>query len=80
MNQERRRGAPRSGQIPILALSVEETAESVGLAYKTTLRLIQRGLIGATQVGQTWVVPVTEIQKWLDKAVAERAAELQAAA
>lgn len=48
-----------------LALSVKETAEALGVCEKTVRRLIQRRLLRASQALRHWLIPKTEIERFL---------------
>ena len=56
----------RVSAVPRLALSVEEAARSVGLCSKTVSKLIHEGRLRCVQVGTRRLLPVAEIQRWLD--------------
>lgn len=48
-----------------LALSVKETAESLGVREKTVRRLIQRRLLRATRALRHLLIPKTELERFL---------------
>ena len=56
----------RVSPLPRLALSVEETGQTVGLCGKTVSKLIHDGRLRCVSVGTRRLVPVAEIQRWLD--------------
>ena len=53
------------------ALSLAEAEQAVPLCTKTLLKLIADGRLRALRVGTRWVIPVSEIQAWLDREAAE---------
>ncbi|MDA0284783.1 MAG: excisionase family DNA-binding protein [Planctomycetota bacterium] len=62
--------SPRVSPVPRLALSMEETAQAIGLCGKTVGKLIADGRIRFVSVGTRRLVPLTEIQRWLDREAA----------
>lgn len=46
-------------------LPIGKAAERWGVSY-TRAFFIARGLPGCQKIGRTWIVPVIEVQKWLD--------------
>mgnify|MGYP003680127350 CR=1 len=56
----------RVSPIPRLALSLEESSQAVGLCSKTVSRLITEGRLKCVQVGTRRLIPVSELQRWLD--------------
>lgn len=63
--------SPRVSPVPRMALSLEETGQSISLCSKTVSRLIADGELGCVTVGTRRLVPLTEIQRWLDRESAE---------
>lgn len=61
----------RVSPIPRMALSLEESGQAIGLCSKTVAKLINEGRLRAANVGTRRLVPVTEIQRWLDREAAE---------
>lgn len=62
--------SPRVSPVPRMALSLEETGQSTSLCSKTVSRLIAEGKLGCVTVGTRRLVPLTEIQRWLDREAA----------
>ena len=52
--------------VPRLALSLEESGKAVGLCSKTVSKLIADGRLRAVNVGTRRLIPVSELQRWLD--------------
>ena len=48
-----------------VTLSVEETAEALGVSYSLAYRRIKAGDIPSRRVGHRIVVPVSRFKKWL---------------
>ena len=61
----------RVSLVPRTALSVEETGQSTSLCSKTVGKLINDGRLKCVMVGTRRLVPVTEIQRWLDREAAQ---------
>lgn len=61
----------RVSPVPRLALSVDETGKSTDLCGKTVSKLIAEGRLRCVTVGTRRLIPVTEIQRWLDREAAE---------
>ncbi|NQV24928.1 MAG: helix-turn-helix domain-containing protein [Rhodopirellula sp.] len=61
----------RISPVPRLALSLEESAKAVGLCSKTVGNLIRDGRLRAVHVGTRRLVPVSELQRWLDAEAAQ---------
>lgn len=61
----------RVSPVPRTALSVEETAQSTSLCGKTVGKLITDGRLRCVMVGTRRLVPVSEIQRWLDREAAQ---------
>ena len=62
---------PRVSPVPRMALSMEEAGQSISLCSKTVSRLIADGDLRCVTVGTRRLVPVTEIQRWLDRESAQ---------
>lgn len=56
----------RVSPVPRLSLSLEEAGQAVGLCSKTVGKLITDGRLRCVHVGTRRLIPVTEIQRWLD--------------
>jgi excisionase family DNA binding protein len=52
--------------VPRMALSLEETGKAIGLCSKTVSKLIAEGRIGCVMIGTRRLIPVSELQRWLD--------------
>jgi len=61
--------------VPRLALSLEEVAQAVGLCSKTVSALIHDGRLLSVRVGTRHLVPVSEIQRWLDAEAGQAGSE-----
>ena len=61
----------RVSPVPRLSLSLEETGKAIGLCSKTVGKLITDGRLACVMVGTRRLVPVTEIQKFLDREAAQ---------
>lgn len=48
-------------------MSVAEVMKSIGICRQKVMELIKKGDIRAIRVGDRWVIPVTEIDKFLQK-------------
>lgn len=48
------------------ALSLEEAGQAVGVCSKTVSNLIRDGRLRSVRVGTRHLVPVSELQRWLD--------------
>ncbi len=57
----------RVSPVPRLSLSMEETAQAIGLCSKTVGKLIADGRLRCVTVGTRRLVPISELQKWLDR-------------
>lgn len=53
--------------VPRLALSIEEAGQAVGLCGKTVSKLIADGRLRSVRVGTRHLLPVSELQRWLDR-------------
>ena len=62
--------SPRVAPVPRMALSVDETGMTVDLCGKTVGKLISDGRLRCVTVGTRRLVPLTEIQRWLDREAA----------
>jgi excisionase family DNA binding protein len=62
---------PRVSPVPRLAFSVEETGKATDLCGKTVSKLIAEGRLRCVTVGTRRLVPLTEIQRWLDREAAQ---------
>jgi excisionase family DNA binding protein len=49
-----------------MALSLEESGQAIGLCSKTVSKLIGDGRLRCVMVGTRRLIPVTELQRWLD--------------
>ena len=56
----------RVSPVPRMALSLEESAKAIGLCSKTVSKLIADGRLRAVNVGTRRLIPVTELQRWLN--------------
>ncbi len=52
--------------VPKLAYTVEETAQALGLSTITVYRLLARGILKSSGGLRHKVIPVTEIQRFLN--------------
>jgi len=50
-----------------MALSMEESGQAVGVCGKTIANLIRDGRLRSVRVGTRHLVPITELQRWLDR-------------
>lgn len=56
----------RVSPVPRMALSLEEAGKAIGLCSKTVSKLIADGRLRCVMVGTRRLIPVTELQRWLD--------------
>jgi excisionase family DNA binding protein len=56
----------RVSPVPRMALSLEESGQAIGLCSKTVSKLIGDGRLRCVMVGTRRLIPVTELQRWLD--------------
>lgn len=61
----------RVSPIPRMALSLEESGQAIGLCSKTVSKLVTDGRLRAVQVGTRRLIPISEIQRWLDREAAQ---------
>lgn len=59
---KRKKDDASTGTVPLLWLTVDQTAEALQLNYYTVVRLIHAGEIAAEKFGKEWRVPVKEIE------------------
>ncbi len=52
--------------VPRLALNLEESGEAISVCGKTVANLIRDGRLRSVRVGTRHLVPVSELQRWLD--------------
>jgi excisionase family DNA binding protein len=60
----------RVSPIPRLALSLEEGGQAVGVCGKTLSKLIADGRLKCVRVGTRRLIPISELQRWLDSEAA----------
>jgi len=53
--------------MPPKAMSIKEVMKSVGICRQTVMKLINRGNIHAVRVGDRWLIPVAEVDRFLQK-------------
>jgi excisionase family DNA binding protein len=53
------------GGLPRLAFTMQETADILGVSYKTVHRLLQRGLLKGSRALRHKIIPRTEIERFL---------------
>lgn len=63
--------------IPRLALSLQEAAQAVGVCGKTVSALIHDGRLRSVRVGTRHLVPISELQRWLDTEAGQDGSEVQ---
>ena len=56
----------RVSPVPRMALSLEESGQAIGLCSKTVSKLIGDGRLRCVMVGTRRLIPVSELQRWLD--------------
>jgi excisionase family DNA binding protein len=61
----------RVSPVPRMALSLEESGQAIGLCSKTVAKLINEGRLRAVSVGTRRLIPVSELQRWLDREAAQ---------
>ncbi len=61
----------RVSPIPRMALSLEESGKAIGLCSKSVAKLINEGRLRAVHVGTRRLIPLTELQRWLDREAAD---------
>ena len=49
------------------ALSVAELTQCIGICRQKVMELLTSGQIGSIRVGNRWLIPVTEIDNFLQK-------------
>ena len=54
-----------------MALSLEESGKAIGLCSKSVAKLINEGRLRAVNVGTRRLIPVAELQRWLDREAAK---------
>lgn len=52
--------------VPKLALTMQETADALGISYISVFRLLKRGLLRSSSALRHKVIPVTEVQRFLN--------------
>jgi excisionase family DNA binding protein len=67
-------------RVPKLALTPKETAEALSISEPVVRDLIAKGEIAHVRVGRRIVVPVSQLERWLDTSAAVRARIAEAAA
>lgn len=50
-----------------VAYSVSEVAFMTGLSVRTVERVVRRGELGARRVGRRLLIPMTELEAWLNR-------------
>lgn len=71
LNAKQDRPAQDEPSVPRLALSMAETGQAINTCGKTVGKLITDGRLRCVMVGTRRLVPVTEIQKFLDREAAQ---------
>jgi excisionase family DNA binding protein len=61
----------RVSPVPRLSLSLEEAGKAIGLCSKSVGKLITDGRLRAVSVGTRRLIPVSELQRWLDREAAQ---------
>lgn len=59
------KAAINPSDLPRLAYSLEETAQILGVNYYTVFRLVKRGKLRASKAIRHYLVPKTEIERFL---------------
>lgn len=54
-------------RIPVIGMTVDETAEALGLSPRTVADLVRNGEIPAARVGTRWIISPKAVQRWLEK-------------
>jgi excisionase family DNA binding protein len=62
----------KQGQVAVAILTVEETAERLGMGVTTVYRHIKLGRIPSIKLGARVVVPLDAFNRWLASADAQR--------
>jgi hypothetical protein len=55
-----------ASKLPRLAYTMQETASILGVSYITVHRLLKRGLLRSSSALRHKVIPVTEIERFLN--------------
>jgi excisionase family DNA binding protein len=63
--------------VPRLALSLEESGQAVGLCSKTVANLVRDGRLRSVRVGTRHLLPVSELQRWLDAEAGQAESEVR---
>jgi len=63
--------------IPRLSLSLEEAGAAIGLCGKTVATLIHDGRLRSVRVGTRHLVPISELQRWLDTEARQAGSEVR---
>ena len=56
----------RVAPVPRLSLNIEETGQAISLCGKTVAKLITEGRLRCVRVGTRRLIPVAEIERWLN--------------
>ena len=48
------------------ALTVPEAAEAIGISRVYAYQLVRAGLLPSIKLGKKWIVPVKQLDEWLD--------------
>ena len=59
--------------VPKLALSVEETAEAIGVSLTGCYGLVRRADFPSIRLGGRWIIPVDALRNWMNDRVKEKA-------
>jgi excisionase family DNA binding protein len=68
----------RVSPIPRMALNLEEAGQATDLCSKTVGKLISDGRLRCVMVGTRRLIPIVEIQRWLDREAAQSSEQVAA--
>ncbi len=54
-------------KVPPLALGAEEARRVINVGRNEFYRLLASGEIRGKRVGRKWIIPVSELERWLQK-------------
>lgn len=70
----------KDGKVERLALRPQEMARTLGVGRTTAYQMLRSGEIRSIRVGNAIIVPVREIESWLERQRAKTQAQPQSAA
>ena len=58
---------PHVEAVPRTALSIAETASSIGVSERTVQRMVSEGALPVVPIGKRRLIPVESLRKWLSE-------------